>query len=466
MKKATLGFAICASLLPMLAPAADEGSFWISAGPAARGGMRIEASGSSRVQELGLRAARDFSRAPRAEDFRETGRSSRLEESLVSQTPAPAIGDLGAYADRTYDDGYVYIDPGTADPGSLAPGLTWFWGYDDAGQYDAGANTLELHARGTEERTEATRETVVSAGQGRSVASTVLRDDAFSQDQEARGVGFGIEGGWVLRERRGWDVALAGGLNALFGVQADFQATTWQERVRNRTWIEHMTQVQRRTTTSASTTLTTDRYDVGDALPFPAAGHQGTYDGPFDVPPTIPSPLIPNTPDNRTQTPDEVIASSSATSEVSTTVERGAVQTEEWEAANRVWIDVDATVCQLWLGPQAAFRFADRWRMHLTPAVSLNCLSVSVSREEQFVATGSDGRLQALGMWKDDAEETAWVPGAFLDCGVECDLNRRWAVGVYARYDLIQAADFSAGPSAVTLDASGYSVGATVKRWL
>ncbi|WP_193210709.1 hypothetical protein [Luteolibacter marinus] len=47
----------------------------------------------------------------------------------IDTTDIPAIGTIGDYAEREYNDGYVRQDGGTAIDGS-----TWYWGYDNGGQ--------------------------------------------------------------------------------------------------------------------------------------------------------------------------------------------------------------------------------------------------------------------------------------------------------------------------------------------
>src|SRR6056297_1015630 len=89
--------------------ALGEGA-WISAGPVWRSGMDVDTSGGG---------------------------------------AAGSAGSASDYADRTYDDGYVKQDPGTGNPVSIDPNTTWNWGYDNASQYDAGANALSFHRAGT-----------------------------------------------------------------------------------------------------------------------------------------------------------------------------------------------------------------------------------------------------------------------------------------------------------------------------
>jgi len=65
-------------------------------------------------------------------------------DSIASQLPEnvrgsggglPPVGPADDYANRTYVDGYVRLDPGTQDPETDVFGLTWNWGYQEAQQY-------------------------------------------------------------------------------------------------------------------------------------------------------------------------------------------------------------------------------------------------------------------------------------------------------------------------------------------
>jgi hypothetical protein len=59
----------------------------------------------------------------------------RLGFFAPQTNPGPSTGP----ADRFYDDGYVRPDSGTA------PGLTWFWGYENNSQVP-GDNTIQYHS--------------------------------------------------------------------------------------------------------------------------------------------------------------------------------------------------------------------------------------------------------------------------------------------------------------------------------
>ncbi len=178
---------------------------WITAGAVWRGGMKVKSSGAG--------------------------------------NPA-SVGNPNEYANRTYDDGYVNQDPGTGNPLSPDPNTTWFWGYDNASQYDAGAEALSFHKGG-------------------------------KLDEDMSGYGFEIAFGVPVIEMKDEKKF---GMDLCMGFQMIFA--------------------------DAETQDITDIYDTTGAA-IPGAPHRGTYNGPFDVPPAS-GTLIPNQPTGRITTPLKV----------------------------------------------------------------------------------------------------------------------------------------------------------------
>ena len=176
---------VCGFVLALLAWAGHETAaqnFWIEAGPAVRGAMKVKVSGGSYVQGLGLHAAP----APLTE-------------------PA-SVGPLGAYADREYDDGYVRLDEGTLNPDAVGgPGNTWNWAYDgnagSPGQFDPSANTLSFKRQGD-------------------VGYTTLRDAPVSGSDDMTGVGVQITAGWKVLEQDEWRLDLAIGFQGIWGASS------------------------------------------------------------------------------------------------------------------------------------------------------------------------------------------------------------------------------------------------------
>lgn len=207
--------------------ASAEG-WWMRGGPVYRGGMDIEGSGSSYVQEQNVHAGR---------------------------VPVP-VGVSSAYGNRVYDDGYVRVDPGTGNSSSIDPSVTWYWGYENAGQHDPGAGTLSF---------------------SKSMQGYVeTRNSPFDDDDNGAAGGIELQVGRPLRRGH---VAIDAciGLQALWG-GGSLRARTYEESVGRATII--------------------DTYDAS-AITMPDPGHQGTYAGPFDTPAVIPSPVIPNVPSSR-----------------------------------------------------------------------------------------------------------------------------------------------------------------------
>ena len=220
-------FATC--LLALRVPAAGEWS--VSAGPMFHGGMKLSAGGSSYVQQNGLHGMTAYRSVPKD------------------------AGAAGGYANRTYDDGTVNTEAGTAEPATLVPGLTWNWSYQDAGQYDAAHDRLSFHSRGS------------------AVSVAPDRNGAFDDEEDLVAYGFEIMASRFVTELKKVDLSLD------FGVQAQWAE---DQSMESSLYAEDITQ---------SRVLVTDTYDTSGAG-IPSAPYSGNYTGP--------GPVIPNTPDART----------------------------------------------------------------------------------------------------------------------------------------------------------------------
>lgn len=288
---------------------------WIQVGPAYRGGMRVK---SSRFGDPGT------------------------------------VGPQNQYADRTYDDGYVNIDPGTGNPAAINPNTTWFWGYDHAGQYNAAAETLSFHRSGRLNET--------MSGYGLEVV-------------------FGTP--LIVPENRF-------GMDGCIGIQF--------------------------LRASARTHDLTDVYDT-TGIAIPAAGHQGTYDGPFDVPPA-PGVLIPNLPDARI----------------------------------RSALKVDVDIFELWVGPKLYITTGEKLSLHLTPKVSANYVMVDVNRSGAFKRAGYT-----------DGSKADFLFGAGVIGGADIEIGKGYFISLWGGYEWVHdTVDVSVSPGRVSVDVSGYTVGAAV----
>ena len=214
--------ALAAGLLPL---AAQGGDVWLSAGPVWRGGMDVKFSGSSYAQTLGL-----------------------------NTDVGVGIGAASAYADRTYDDGYVNKDSSLG--GGIVPNTTWNWGYNTPGQYNAAApQTLTFQKQGIPRYSSFT-------------------DGGAGGKDDMLGAGLRLQAGFPVKKGDKWSVDLVLGFQGIWGAEGKFRE-------------------------NAGLVDVIDTYDVSGIAPFPGAGHSGTYGGPFDPAATPPYTIIPNLPVSR-----------------------------------------------------------------------------------------------------------------------------------------------------------------------
>lgn len=204
------------------------GAWWWSVGPLYRGDMEISVSGTSYVQQNRVHAARGSYVAPNG------------------------VGSVSSFADRTYDDGFVAVDPGTIESGD---GLTWFWGYVRPDQYNAAADTLSF-----------------SRGGGSRVSVATTLNDALRDHDRMETWGVEMTAGRRLGKVGAAVVGVQAGLGFLWNLDS---------RLTGRTYAE---------TISEKRFKVVDVYALDGVVP-PPAPYQGTYDGP--------GPLIPNQPTAR-----------------------------------------------------------------------------------------------------------------------------------------------------------------------
>lgn len=178
----------------------------------------------------------------------------RVAQNRLSLTaPRPDLGSVDAYADRTYENGYVFRDEGTEDPLSFTPGQTWYWGYDEAAQYD-GQSVSFQSAVYTDTR----------------IDPLQLAEPYAEQDFDQQGLDVALQAS--LWQHDAFEVGLAVGLTLYGNRSFDMQVEQpWD--------IE--TQVTRQLV---------DTYDA-PFLPFPEPGYAGTLEGP--------GYLLNNIPDDR-----------------------------------------------------------------------------------------------------------------------------------------------------------------------
>jgi len=401
------------------------GESWVKAGLLYRGGMNARSTGTSYTQDQDLHGAEPV---------------GGLDLPDVGKNP----DNINSYANRDFDDGYVYMDAGTGNPASIDPTVTWFWGYQDRDQLDTGADTLTF-----------TRTTVSSKnrpfeGQGRRVVLDALKDTSATFDDDFGGFGAEIVWGFPTDTEGNVRVDFCAGLGVIISENATVGGTSFHEEIRDETFTASG---QHRYTDTITDTYV---YDVS-GVSIPGAPHSGTYDGPFDTPPVIPSPTIPNR-------PSDVYRDASRDSNFDVASET-IIASTVWNAMNRITMDVDTDIYQAWLGSQLTFNGGESLSFNVTPRVSMNFVDVSVERSEQFSVTYADGGREVLNSWSDSGSESWFFFGAGVTAGANLELKNGIFAGIWGGYEwLSDKIDVEVGPNTVSVDASGYTAGVVLGR--
>ena len=183
-------------------------------------------------------------------------------QSSGTGAAAPADPSEG-YQNRQYADGYVNPDGGTADPNSIVPGVTWFWGADNVpAQYSDGR--MEFH-------TEMTRwEESVSTASSSSFSS--CRGGSSSESDRDFLVGVEAMGGWTFWDNRTFDAAIDGGFR-FYGSGCLDAESLYGYRYETRTT----------TTTTRKEYRYVDSYDASGWMTVPEGSYAGTLEGPGRV---------------------------------------------------------------------------------------------------------------------------------------------------------------------------------------
>lgn len=367
-------------------PAALAQGWWLEGGPAVRGGMSVKVGGSSYAQQLGLHDP----------------------SAAGTLTPPGGVGSPAAYADRTYDNGYVKLDPGTGNttpPND--PNSTWNWGFNQAGQYNAAAQTLTFQKQGP-------------AGY-----TSLANSPVGGKDDELLGGGLQLRGGVGLIKSDKWSLDIALGFQGIWGANSRMAATPYREGVRRIT--------------------VTDTYDTSGigAANFPSGGFHGTYLGPFDNPPVIPSPTLPNLPQSRSTTESALLSTSQAD----------------------VSFEVRPNLYQFSLGPQLGYEASSSVKLSLRPTVSLNLVDAEVSRNEVFTQTPAGGGSAVIGRWSNHASSLDARFGVGVTGGVDLELGAGFYAGLFGGYEWVpEKVNLSVGPGMVSFNGSGYVAGAVVGK--
>lgn len=410
MKNTRFIEAMIVILAALHAPGVAAEGWRISAGPAWRGGMDMKAGGASYVQDSSLRPA-----------------PGPVEQSSRAwQTTPPWFYDDGrAYANRDFDNGFVYMDASTALNGD-----TWYWEYRDRSQYSAAADTLTFTRSATR----------AGASYGERIRSVANLDVPLSASDRLSGAGLELAFEKLLTSTGRVGVAMAFGFDAIWGIGGDVRTTT-MEGAATREWVEQNFQVR---------TDSTFVYDLkGVVPPFP---YTGTYEGPeFGAD----APIIPNRPMRVEQRQVTIPGAERVLSSAGS------------QGRNRVSLSTDAALYEFWAGPVFLMKAGSKARLSLRPQISVNLVDASASRREAWLEAGAGVSESEVFVWNDQSSKTALTPGCGLHGALAIQLGRGWSIGAAAGYDwLLEDCSLAVGPNRIKLDLSGYTVSAQLQRQL
>ena len=377
------------------------GQFYMEAGPWYRGDMEVSVEGGSRAAASGLHAAR-----------------AGTQGSLPVAQGSILTDDGTAQVFRQFDDGYVGPS-GWA--WAQAGGQSQYFGYDNAGQYDAIAGTLNF-TRSLDNDVESTMvETRVTPGAA-----------GWSGQDSVSGAGVQLAAGYMLDNEGAWRWSAQLQLGWLTGISGGFRnREAYSEQVDQRVIRQSVSQHE----------AVQYSYDTFGNPAFPGAPYAMT--DPAGV-----GPMISDTPESVAATSQSLSSSSSASRWYS---ER---------AVSLVDLDVDASVLAFGMGPRVMWQAIPRLAFMVQPAVTLNFIDIEGRRSETFSrADGSE-----VGTWQDQADEQKWRVGLSLQAAVKLDLVGAWYMTAGGGYNWVDEANFDVGPDHVTLDISGFDLSVAIGR--
>jgi hypothetical protein len=317
---------------------------------------------------------------------------------------------------RTFDDGFV----GPSGWGwAQGAGVSQYWGYNDASQYDAGTDTLSfqstLSATETAKRTR-TRVTPGAAG--------------WSGSEQVDGAGLLAKFGYFLKSNATWSVGVQMAAGWLNGINSSFNGkTAYSEQIEDFRWRTVLNQQE----------VVQYKYDTLGNPAFPAAPY--SMSDPSGV-----GPMMADRPSSITR-----LSQSQSVSE-------GLIGHATETATSLVDVDVEASALSMQLGPRLQWKAARKLNLTLQPAVTLNLLDSEIHRQETF--QHQNGAV--IQTWNDSSNEQNWLVGAGVQADVQWDIVGGLYLVAGGGYDWVESCDVGVGPDQISIDLSGYNLNAAV----
>lgn len=397
-------FLTTALLLSALATGA-RAEWFVEVGPFYRGQTKISVDGGSRAHDSGINAP------------------STTTRGGIASAPG-ALPDNGSLTGtRVFDNGYV----GPSDwVWAQNAGITQYFGYQTADQYNAGADTLTFTKT----------QTANSAGSTLSTTRITDQGSAGWKDSErTNGVGLMATLGLQLGDRteegqpaeedcHQWSILFRFGW--LEGMGTTF---------RNRPAYAQNVETTRVRSSAASSSVQQYTYNTLGNPFFPGAPY--TMSDPGGVGPLISS------------TPDRITTLSSSDTASKNSADRSSYQTQ-----SLVDLDLDVQAFTFQFGPRWNWGRDGDISLFLQPLATLNLIDVSASRQEHFQTSNG----QSLGQWNDHADEQTWRMGGGIQLGIQVPVSEKWYINGSGGYDWVKSTHLDVGPDRVRIDLSGYQL--------
>ncbi|MEX2606054.1 MAG: hypothetical protein WD708_01815, partial [Kiritimatiellia bacterium] len=304
-------------------------------------------------------------------------------------------------------------------------GITQYFAYETADQYDAGADTLTFNQTLTGASGSSTRTTtrVTNGGSsgwndstrtnGVGVIATLGYRFSESEDPEAEE---DDNHEWALLFRFGW----------LEGMGANF---------RNRPAYQQNVTTRRVTSSVSSSEVHQYTFDTLGNPFFPSAPYTMTDPGGV-------GPLISDTPDTIT------LISREDTLTQSSSAGRGI------QAQSLVDLDLDVEAFTFQFGPRWLWCPESAISLYLQPAATLNRIDASAHRTETF----RDDNGREIASWRDRADDESWRWGGGIQVGANVGISENWYINGSGGYEWVKSTHLQVGPDRVRIDLSGYQL--------
>ena len=306
------------------------------------------------------------------------------------------IPPLTGYANRTYLDGFVFIDDSTENPNSFLPGTTGYWGYSSDSQVRDGALQYQ------------------SGGYSKTSASQSIR--RFPEEN--------LDEFEVPALHLQFDLLRPAAPNLKLGASVGFLVSSGDSELSATTF--RASQRLDRSVVSVA-----DIYDLQGVIP-PLAPYSGSFSHPGTA------PLIDNIPSRR------IISQQSTTS-------------QETHFFNEVDVQVDLDIYTLSIGPMLEWDCGPL-SLNASAGLALNLASWRISHREQLFQATASGR-RSINQWDSSSTGTDLLPGFYSQVSASFAISRPWAVSFFGRYDWNASLEERVGPSSLSVDLSGFTLG-------